>query len=105
MKIFLLVLILTLHRLAAVVENASRGALALFQPLLYSHDAEPFIEGGFHDLEKPTQDFLKNPDCEVALSPIFLVRDILLVVSLSQNKPQATCGICYVEHGSMVWKL
>ena len=89
-------------RLAATVDNASRGALALFQPLLYSHDAEAFIEGGFQDLEKGTQEFLKEPNGEVALSPVFLVRDVLLVASLSRNKPQATCGICHLEQGHMV---
>ncbi len=88
--------------MAAVVETANRGALALFQPLLYSHDAAPFIEGGFQDLEKATQEFLKEPDCGVALPPVFLVRDVLLVVSLSRNKPQATCGICHLQHGNMV---
>jgi hypothetical protein len=88
--------------LAAVVETANRGALALFQPLLYSHDVEKFIEGGFRDLEKRTQEFLTEPDYEVGLPPIFLVRDVLLVVSLSRNKPQATCGICHMEHGTTV---
>ena len=90
------------YRLAATVDNASWGALALFQPLLYSHDVEALIEGGFQILEKGTQEFLKEPDGEVALSPVFLVRDILLVASLSQNKPQATCGICHLEHGHVV---
>ncbi len=90
------------RRFAATVENTSRGALALFQPLLYSHDAEAFIEGGFQDLEKGTQEFLKEPNGEVALSPVFLVRDVLLVASLSRNKPQATCGICHLEQGHMV---
>ena len=91
------------HRLVAVVENASRGALGLFQPVLYSHDAEAFIEGSFEDLEKATQSFLKEPDCEVGLPPTFLVRDVLLVISLSRSKPQATCGVCYMEQGSLVW--
>jgi len=59
-------------RLAATVDNASQGALALFQPLLYSHDAEALIEGSFQVLEKGTQEFLKEPDGEVALSPVFL---------------------------------
>jgi len=69
--------------LAAVVETVNRGALALFQPLLYSHDVVPFMEGGFQNLDKATQEFLKEPDCGVALPPVFLVRDVLLVVSLS----------------------
>ena len=84
------------------MDNDNRGALALFQPLLYSHDAEAFIEGGYQDLQKETQEFLKEPDTKVALPPIFLVRDVLLVVSLSRGKPQATCGICQVERGCMV---
>jgi hypothetical protein len=90
------------NRLAAVVDNDNRGALALFQPLLYSHDAEAFIEGGYQDLQKETQEFLKEPDTKVALPPIFLVQDVLLVILLSRGKPQATCGICQVERGCIV---
>jgi hypothetical protein len=71
------------NRLAAVVDNDNQGALALFHPLLYSHDAEAFIEGGYQDLQKETQEFLKEPDTKVALPPIFLVQDVLLVVLLS----------------------
>jgi hypothetical protein len=91
------------NRLAAVVEVGNRGTLVLFQPLLYSQHAEHFIERGFQDFESAeTKAYLKQPVHEVALPPIFLVRDVLLVACVNRNKPQPTCGVCQVEPGCMV---
>jgi hypothetical protein len=90
--------------LAAVIDIPSRGALGLFQPFLHSCDAEAFIEGGYPSdfFPKETVAHLKHPDCDLALPPGFLVRDVLLVVPLNRKAEQATCGACYVVYGDMV---
>ena len=93
--------------MAAVVEVAGRGSLALFQPVLYSQDAEQFYEGGFEVMVESYKDSLNHlraPDATIFLCPVFVVNDVLLVVSLNRAKQQATCGICHVEYGTLVEK-